>query len=102
MFLAFEDPEGTTLVGYARLRLSEAGAFLRELKVFGQVVPIAAEPGERWQHRGYGATLLRECERLSREHGRRELLVTSGVGVRGYYRRFGYRRSGPYMSKVLP
>jgi len=102
VFLAFEDPEGTTLVGYARLRLSEAGAFLRELKVFGQVVPIAAEPGERWQHRGYGATLLRECERLSREHGRRELLVTSGVGVRGYYRRFGYRRSGPYMSKVLP
>jgi elongator complex protein 3 len=101
VFLSCEEPEGTPLIGYARLRLSGAGAFLRELKVFGQVVPIAAEPGERWQHRGYGATLLRECERISREDGRQELLVTSGVGVRGYYRRFGYRTRGPYMSKSL-
>jgi elongator complex protein 3 len=101
VFLSFEDAAGTALVGYARLRLSDAGAFLRELKVFGQVVPIAAEAGNRWQHRGYGARLLAECERIASEGGRRDLLVTSGVGVRGYYRRSGYRRSGPYMAKAL-
>jgi elongator complex protein 3 len=102
VFLSFEDAKRTALVGYARLRLCDAGAFLRELKVFGQVVPIAADPGRRWQHRGYGATLLRECERIASEEGRRELLVTSGVGVRGYYRRFGYERRGPYMAKAFP
>ena len=102
MFLSWEDAERTVLVGYARLRLCSAGSFLRELRVFGQVVPIAAHPGERWQHRGYGAQLLKECERIAAEEdARRELLVTSGVGVRGYYERFGYARRGPYMVKAL-
>ena len=101
IFLSFEDQDGDVLVGYARLRLCERGAFLRELKVFGQVVPIAAEPGNRWQHRGLGARLLSECEHNAEEDGRGELLVTSGVGVRGYYRRFGYGRKGPYMAKAL-
>ena len=101
VFLSCEDAGRTALVGYARLRLCDAGAFLRELKVFGQVVPIAADPGARWQHRGYGGTLLAECERIASEEGRREILVTSGVGVRGYYRRFGYDRRGPYMAKRL-
>jgi len=101
-FLSWEDAERTVLVGYARLRLCSAGSFLRELRVFGQVVPIAAHPGERWQHRGYGAQLLKECERIAAEEdARRELLVTSGVGVRGYYERFGYARRGPYMVKAL-
>ncbi len=102
VFLSFEDAPGDVLVGYARLRIAPAGAFLRELKVFGQVVPIAEEPGERWQHRGYGAKLLAECERIAfEEFGRRELLVTSGVGVREYYRRFGHARKGPYMAKSV-
>jgi elongator complex protein 3 len=102
VFLSFEDAGRTALVGYARLRLCDAGAFLRELRVLGQVVPITTAPGGRWQHRGYGARLLAECERIaSEEDGRRELLVTSGVGVRGYYRRFGYGRRGPYMAKAL-
>ena len=101
VFLSFEDAERTALVGYARLRLSDAHAFLRELKVFGQVVTIDAAPGMRWQHRGYGARLLGECERITIDDGRRELLVTSGVGVRGYYRRLGYERRGPYMAKAI-
>ena len=46
--------------------------------------------------------MLAECERIAaEEHGRQELLVTSGVGVREYYRRFGYMQSGPYMAKAL-
>ena len=102
LFLSYEDDSQETLVGYARLRICNIGAFLRELKVFGRVVPISALPGSRWQHRGYGARLLAECERIAaEEHGRHELFVTSGVGVREYYRRFGYAQSGPYMAKAL-
>ena len=102
VFLSFEDGAREDLAGYARLRVCGAGGFLRELKVFGQVVPIAAEPGGRWQHRGLGARLLAECERIaSEEFGLRELRVTSGVGVREYYRRNGYAGKGPYMAKGL-
>jgi elongator complex protein 3 len=99
VFLALED-EAETIYGYARLRLGSR-AFLRELKVFGQVVAIGDAPGSRWQHRGFGSRLLRECEAIARSDGRPELLVTSGVGAREYYRRFGYERRGVYMGRSL-
>jgi len=57
VFLSLELEDGA-LVGYARLRGCDAGPYLRELKVFGQPVPIGGEPGAEWQHRGFGARLL--------------------------------------------
>jgi len=100
VFLSYDD-EAETVYAFARLRLG-GRAFLRELKVYGQIVPIGGEPQGRWQHRGLGGLLLQECEHIAaEEHDGGELAVTSGVGVRGYYRRFGYERSGPYMAKRL-
>jgi elongator complex protein 3 len=29
------------------------------------------------------------------------MMVTSGVGARNYYRKFGYERDGLYMSKLV-
>ena len=103
VFLSLEFPD-ETLVGYARLRGCDAGAFLRELKVFGHVVPIRGEPVEEWQHRGFGTRLLEGCERIAHEEwGVPELFVMSGVGVREYYRTYARRRGrrarmeGPYV-----
>lgn len=105
VFLSYEFVETGTLVGYARLRLpggqKDDLAFVRELHVYGPMVPIDEGPGRNWQHRGYGERLLAECERLAGDRSRAELLVTSGVGVRGYYMDLGYRRQGNYMAKVL-
>ena len=105
VFLSFEFENSGSLVGYARLRFpggsETAHAFVRELHVYGPMVPIDDGPGPNWQHRGYGERLLSECERLAAEKGRSELRVTSGVGVRGYYRDLGYRRQGHYMAKTL-
>lgn len=104
-FLSLEIDDDT-LIGYARLRVSETGAYLRELKVFGHVVPIHSDPGSDWQHRGFGALLLDECGRLASEAGKDAMRVTSGVGVREYYRRYATRRGrsatmdGPHV--VLP
>jgi elongator complex protein 3 len=43
-----------------------------------------------------------ECERIaSEEFGAGTLRVTSGVGVRGYYRALGYHLEAPYMVKPL-
>ena len=55
-----------------------------------------------WQHKGFGADLLREAERIAREDfGLKKLLVISALGTRRYYMRFGYEHDGVYVSKKL-
>jgi elongator complex protein 3 len=99
-FLSFEDVNNDAIIGYARLRKLESEGIIRELKVFGQVVPISLEPNEKWQHRGYGGRLIQECERIVRaEWDLGNILVNSGVGAREYYRKFGYEHDGTYMGK---
>lgn len=105
VFLSYELEDASSLVGYARLRFPGGSgdrlALVRELHVYGRMVPIDGGPGPHWQHRGYGEQLLVECERLASERGRSKLAVTSGVGVRGYYRDLGYQRQGHYMAKSI-
>lgn len=100
VFLSVE--AGEALFGYARLRDCGDTARLRELRVLGELVPLSESPGRRWQHRGIGALLLEECERIAKdEWGSDRLHVTSGVGARKYYEKLGFSRSGPYMAKLL-
>ncbi len=113
-FLSFEDVKRGLLIGFLRLRLPSEKAhrpevdgktmLVRELRVYGLQVPVGLRLDGAWQHRGYGAALLREAERIAREeYDARRLLVTSAVGARPYYRRLGYYRplSSPYMVKEL-
>ncbi len=102
VFLSLEDPEEDILVAYVRLRIDAVGATVRELKVFGRLVPLHERPGTRWQHRGMGRQLMEECEAIARDefHATR-VRVTAGVGVRGYYRALGYRLETPYMVRGL-
>lgn len=100
-FISFELPEQDALIGYARLRTGDGPmAGLRELKVFGRMVPIKQQGGG-WQHRGYGRELVARAEEVAREAGCDAIRVTSGVGVREYYRSLGYSRDGVYMAKRL-
>jgi len=102
-FVSFEVPSSDALVGYARVRVPAApgqeAALLRELHVYGQMMPLGQRSEEHWQHRGFGEGLLAHAERIAAESGMASLRVTSGVGAREYYRRFGYSPDGPYMSK---
>ena len=80
----------------------EGSCVVRELKVYGRVVSVGNKNVDAWQHRGMGTALLAEMERVARDRfGARRLLVTSAVGTRNYYRKFGYEPLGPYMSKPL-
>ena len=55
-----------------------------------------------WQHKGYGGRLLHEAERIAKEeYEKNKLLIISGIGVRDYYRKLGYHKDGPYMSKFI-
>jgi len=114
VFVSFEDVIQDLLIGFARLRIPsqlahrpEVGrkaALLRELKVCGPQIPVGVRTVEGWQHKGFGARLLNEVERIAKEeYDLRLLLVTSGIGAKPYYRAFGYRKypNSPYMYKRL-
>jgi elongator complex protein 3 len=63
---------------------------------------VGKRSAKAWQHKGYGAILLSEAERVAREdYCLRKLLVISALGTKQYYMRFGYKRDGVYVSKTL-
>ncbi|KAI4802322.1 elongator complex protein 3 [Gymnodraco acuticeps] len=111
-FLSYEDPEQDILIGLLRLRRCSPQSFrpelkggvsiVRELHVYGSVVPVSSRDPSKFQHQGFGMMLMEEAERVSREeHGSSKLAVISGVGTRNYYRKMGYELEGPYMVKDL-
>ena len=106
-FISFEDPVKDSIIGYVRLRfphkpfrpeLEDAG-LVRELHIYGSEVPLGKPGG--WQHSGFGRSLMRRAEELTREAGYKKVAVISGIGTREYYRRLGYRLEGPYMTKLI-
>jgi len=100
-FISYEDNEQDILLGFARLRITTNKAFLRELHVYGESVPLEKSIKSASQHKGLGKSLLKEAEKLAKENNIKELFVLSGVGVRDYYRKLGYTGKGFYMSKKL-
>ncbi|KAK2884061.1 hypothetical protein QQF64_016100 [Cirrhinus molitorella] len=111
-FLSYEDPEQDILIGLLRLRRCSPQSFrpelkggvsiVRELHVYGSVVPVSSRDPSKFQHQGFGMMLMEEAERIARdEHGSSKLAVISGVGTRNYYRKMGYELEGPYMVKNL-
>jgi elongator complex protein 3 len=113
IFISAEDTENNVLLGYLRLRvpsakahrpeiIAEPSAIVRELHVYGPLVPVGKHSANAWQHKGFGAELLAEAERMARrDFGLKKLLVISAIGTRRYYMRFGYERDGVYVSKRL-
>eukprot|EP00177_Eucheuma_denticulatum_P000599 GFKZ01001076.1.p1 GENE.GFKZ01001076.1~~GFKZ01001076.1.p1 ORF type:complete len:602 (-),score=64.94 GFKZ01001076.1:1889-3694(-) len=114
-FLSYEDAAQDILIALLRLRQAGPGAGLvrpemadepcsivRELHVYGSVVPVHERDPAKFQHRGFGTLLMEEAERIAkREHRSTKVVVISGVGTRHYYRKLGYRLEGPYMVKNL-
>ncbi|NXA54011.1 ELP3 protein, partial [Nothocercus julius] len=111
-FLSYEDPEQDILVGLLRLRKCSEESFraelkggvsiVRELHVYGSVVPVSSRDPSKFQHQGFGMLLMEEAERIAKEeHGSWKIAVISGVGTRNYYRKLGYELEGPYMVKRL-
>lgn len=101
---------GETLVGFCRLRfpgqqlrkeITDKTALIRELHVYGSAVGIGMEDEKSSQHKGHGKLLLSTAEDIAKREGKDKMVVISGVGVREYYRKFGYTYEGPYMSKKL-
>jgi elongator complex protein 3 len=105
-FISFASRDQSQLYGFARLRLSPdnilspATALLRELHVYGELVSVGASQSKT-QHQGLGKRLLSQAETLARLAGYTQMAIISGVGVRGYYKKMGYKLSRTYLIKKI-
>lgn len=124
-FISFEDSERKAVFGFLRLRIpfknkqqtdaiekqvkelkkTVAGikdcAFIRELHVYGTLVGIGKQNIVATQHKGVGKKLMKAAEDIVKQNDYKKVSVISGVGVRGYYRKLGYKKIGTYMVKTL-
>jgi elongator complex protein 3 len=113
IFVSAEDQKKDVLIGYLRLRIpsekahrwevkSKPCSIVRELHVYGLLVPVGKHFDEAWQHKGYGNVLLAKAETITKEdYGLKRILVISALGTKQYYKRLGYEYDGVYMSKTL-
>ena len=88
------------LFGLLRLRIFEKQAIIRELHVYGQSLKLG-EKGKLSQHKGMGKELIQEAEKITKKNKIKKLKIISGVGVREYYKKLGYKLEDSYMVKFL-
>ena len=100
-FLEFTNKENI-LFGLLRLRVFNKTAIIRELHIYGQALNLGEEGAES-QHIGLGKRLIKKAEEIAKENGFKKLSVISGIGVREYYKKLGYKldEEGIYMIKKL-
>jgi len=115
IFLSFEKKSQTKIFSSLRLRIPsflfskgkpvfgvlEGAALIRELKTFGEIAPIGKKVLSP-QHRGLGKRLIKEAERITKkEFSLKKIAVISGIGVREYWRKLGYKLKETYMVKEI-
>jgi len=107
-FISAEDTKKNILLGLCRLRFpssfqrretTEDSALIRELHVYGPAAAMGKKG--KIQHKGIGKKLLKKAEETCRDYYKKKLVIISGIGVREYYKRLGYKKEGPYMVKHL-
>ncbi len=87
------------LFGLLRLRLSSR-AMIRELHVYGKALELGVE-GKISQHKGLGKWLMNEAEKIAKANKFKKIYVISGIGVREYYKKLGYKLEEAYMVKWI-
>ncbi len=109
IFLSWETKNRKKLYALLRLRIPaqtfipvlQNTAIIREVHTYGQMTPVnkkALAP----QHRGLGKKLIKEAERIVRkEFGLKKIAAISGIGVRPYWRKLGYRLKDTYVIKQI-
>jgi len=112
IFISFVEQKTDVLIGYLRLRdinnshrselQKQPCMIIRELKVLGRELAFGQRTKKGVQHKGYGKELINEAERIcSEEFDKKYLFVLSGIGVKEYYKKLGFRNNGVYMYKSL-
>jgi len=75
-------------------------SIIREIHVYGVSTPLSNKG--KVQHRGLGKKLIEKAQEITqREFGLGKMAVISGIGVREYYRKLGFKLQETYMVKEL-
>lgn len=115
-FLEFTDQKNHCL-GFLRLRIPayiihpkkyhppfsvlKKAAIIRELHVYGPSLLLNQKSPAATQHKNLGKKLIAKAEEIAKSLGIKKIAVISGVGVRPYYQKLGYKLSQTYMVKEL-
>lgn len=114
-FISFNDKEKDKLCSLLRLRFTsyslegkphfipelEGASVIREVHSYGAQVNTGRRSSKASQHVGLGQKMLQKAEEISKEAGFKKIAVIAGVGTRNYYRKWGYKLEGTYMTKPL-
>lgn len=109
-FLSLEDKKRSAVFAFCRLRVSHFHgkgdpmsypAYIRELHTYGQLIEIGKKDKKASQHTGLGKKMIAEAEKICRKAKIEKLAVISGVGVRGYYKKLGFKLENTYMVKKM-
>tara|TARA_Y100000389_G_scaffold205044_1_gene262384 strand:- start:2916 stop:4889 length:1974 start_codon:yes stop_codon:yes gene_type:complete len=113
-FIAYQSLDKKALFGFIRLRLVDFNnsltcldilkdcALIRELHVYGDTNRVGMQNKYGSQHTGIGKNLLHIAEKHSMKKGFYKIVVISGEGVKGYYKKFGYIECHTFMIKYFP
>lgn len=116
-FISFEDTRQDLILSFLRLRIPsqyfekkkhwmkvlQGAALIREIHTYGAQLQIGGT-GESAQHQGFGRRMIEKAEEIVREKYSDRLFkmaVISGIGVREYFRKWGYELEGEYMIKRI-
>jgi len=111
-FISLESKDKKCLFGFIRLRVVneknkkqiefpclENMGLIRELHVYGNVVPVGYKKEGDTQHKGIGKQLLKLAEEQAYKDNCIGTAVISGIGVIKYYEKRGYHMENTYMIK---
>ncbi|MCA9959106.1 MAG: GNAT family N-acetyltransferase, partial [Anaerolineales bacterium] len=76
-------------------------AMIREVHVYGPVLPLGEESQGEAQHMGLGTLLVEKAKEMARAAGYGRIAVISAIGTREYYRKLEFALDGLYMTAVL-
>ncbi len=107
-FISAEDTKNDLIIGFIRMRfpseslrkeITKSSAIIRELHVYGAATAIGEEG--KVQHKGWGKKLLETAEKIAKKQNKNKMVIISGIGVKEYYKKLGYKKQGPYVIKKL-
>jgi elongator complex protein 3 len=113
-FLSYASKDGKTLFALLRLRIPlkseqdlinklpelKDAAIIREVHTYGKLIPLNTK-SKAVQHMGFGKRLMAEAEKIARQHKFSKIAVISGIGVRQYYQKLGYKPGHTYLVKNI-
>lgn len=116
IFLSIEDLNREKIYSLLRLRIPsqifenkthfldelESCAIIREVHTYGQLHSFIGANKKAAQHKGMGKKLIQEAEKIAcTEFKLKKIGVISGIGVKGYYKKLGYKAVGTYLVKQI-